>query len=145
MDLDFTAEEVAFRDEVRTWLAENVPRDERPDGGKALREWELAWQRHQYDAGWAGVAWPKEYGGRGLSLLELMIWYEEYARADAPQVAVTFAPRSSPGRPRSRRRTTCRRSCGATWPGVRGSRSRVPDRTWRRCRHARTSTATTSS
>ena len=90
MDLDFTPDEVAFRDEVRTWLADNVPGDERPDGGKALREWELAWQRHQYDAGWAGVAWPKEYGGRGLSLLELMIWYEEYARADAPQVAVTF-------------------------------------------------------
>ncbi len=90
MDLDFTPGELAFRDEVRTWLAENVPRDPRPDGGKALREWELAWQRHQYDAGWAGVAWPREYGGRGLSLLELLIWYEEYAKADAPQVAVTF-------------------------------------------------------
>src|SRR5215218_5204645 len=90
MDLDFTPDEVAFREEVRTWLAENVPRDERPSGGKALREWELGWQHHQYDAGWAGVAWPKEYGGRGLSLLQLMIWYEEYARADAPQVAVTF-------------------------------------------------------
>src|SRR5215218_10242008 len=90
MDLDFTPDEVAFREEVRTWLAENVPRDERPSGGKALREWELGWQHHQYDAGWAGVAWPKAYGGRGLSLLQLMIWYEEYARADAPQVAVTF-------------------------------------------------------
>jgi alkylation response protein AidB-like acyl-CoA dehydrogenase len=90
MDLDFTPAEHAFREEVRTWLTENAPRDERPSGGNALREWELAWQRQQFDAGWAGVAWPKEYGGRGLALLELMIWHEEYARAGAPPAGVTF-------------------------------------------------------
>src|SRR5262249_56407124 len=84
MDLDFTPEELAFRDEVRTWLADNVPHDARPDGGKALREWELAWQRHQYDAGWAGVAWPTEYGGGGPSLLQLVLWYEGEPQARAP-------------------------------------------------------------
>jgi alkylation response protein AidB-like acyl-CoA dehydrogenase len=90
MDLDFTPQEREFRDEVRTWLTENVPREPRPPGGRELREYELGWQRRQYDAGWAGVAWPKEYGGRGLSLLELMIWHEEYARAEAPFAGVTF-------------------------------------------------------
>jgi len=44
----------------------------------------LAWQRAQAAGGWAGIAWPKEVGGRGLSVLEQIVWFEEYARAGAP-------------------------------------------------------------
>ncbi len=46
-----------------------------------------AWQRKMFDAGWAGVSWPKEYGGRGATLMEQVIFIEEMARAEAPPMA----------------------------------------------------------
>ena len=91
MDLDFTAEQAEFREEVRTWLAENAPTEPRPhtwNGG--MREYDLAWQRTQWEGGWAGIAWPKEYGGRGLATLQQLIWYEEYAEAGLPAIDSTF-------------------------------------------------------
>ena len=66
-----------FRAEAREWLQTNVPRHHRPRDGWALREYDTEWQRKQFDGGWAGVSWPKEYGGRGLSLLQELIWHEE--------------------------------------------------------------------
>jgi alkylation response protein AidB-like acyl-CoA dehydrogenase len=84
MKLQVTAEERAFRREVRDWLHANVPREKRPLEGQALRDFDLRWQRRQYEGGWAGISWPREYGGRGLSLVQQLIWYEECARADAP-------------------------------------------------------------
>jgi alkylation response protein AidB-like acyl-CoA dehydrogenase len=78
-----------FRDEVRTWLRENVPGEPRPaTPGPELREFDCAWQRKQFEGGWAGIDWPREYGGRGLSLLEQIIWHEELVRADAPRGSV---------------------------------------------------------
>jgi alkylation response protein AidB-like acyl-CoA dehydrogenase len=85
-----SAEEQAFRQQVRTWLGTNVPRARRPLGGQALRDFDLQWQRRQYEAGWAGISWPREYGGRGLSLVQQLIWYEECARADAPVGGAMF-------------------------------------------------------
>lgn len=90
MNLDFSPDEVAFREEVRDWLADNVPRTPRPHEGPEMRAFDAAWQRKQFDAGYAGIAWPKAYGGRGLSLIEQLIWYEEYARAKAPYVGAMF-------------------------------------------------------
>ena len=77
MDLAVSAAERDFRNRARTWLAENVPRDAAPDDPRASQQLELAWQREQFDSGWAGVNWPSEYGGLGLSLAEQLIWYEE--------------------------------------------------------------------
>jgi alkylation response protein AidB-like acyl-CoA dehydrogenase len=90
MRLQIPAEERAFRREVRGWLQTNVPRGKRPLEGQALREFDLRWQRRQYEGGWAGISWPKEYGGRGSSLVEQVIWYEECARAGAPVGGSTF-------------------------------------------------------
>src|SRR5439155_10091268 len=90
MDVDFSAEQRDFRDEVRTWLTEHAPKDVRPEGGVAIREYDLGWQRTQYEAGWAGISWPTEYGGRGGSLIEQLIWYEEYGRAGLPSVDACF-------------------------------------------------------
>jgi alkylation response protein AidB-like acyl-CoA dehydrogenase len=84
LDLDLTAEELSFRDEVRAWLADNVPAEPRPRDGVEAREYDLAWQARQYEGGWAGISWPTEYGGRGLSTIEQLLWYEEYARVGAP-------------------------------------------------------------
>jgi alkylation response protein AidB-like acyl-CoA dehydrogenase len=73
-----------FRREARTWLQANVPSEPPPEDGPASREFVLAWQRTQSQGGWAGLNWPKEVGGRGLSVLEQIIWFEEYARAGGP-------------------------------------------------------------
>lgn len=90
MNLQFDDGDLAFREEVRTWLAEHVPTGPRPHDGAEMRAFDLAWQRTQHDAGYAGIAWPAEYGGLGLSLTRQLIWYEEYALAGGPDVGVCF-------------------------------------------------------
>lgn len=91
MDLEFTLEERSFREEVRTWLEENKPSESRPKSDDvAQRDFDLAWQRTLYDNGWAGIAWPKAYGGRELGTIAQLIWFEEYARAKAPYLGANF-------------------------------------------------------
>jgi alkylation response protein AidB-like acyl-CoA dehydrogenase len=90
MDLRLNATERQFREELRDWLTANVPREKPPGDRLAMRDFDMAWQRTQYDGGWAGIAWPKEYGGRGLTLVEQMIWYEEAAKAGAPEARCAF-------------------------------------------------------
>ncbi|TAM64530.1 acyl-CoA dehydrogenase family protein [Mycobacterium sp.] len=90
MDIAFCAQDKEFRDEVRTWLRKHVPREQQPVDPGPLREFDLAWQRTQYEGGWAGIAWPREYGGRGMTLTQQLIWHEEYALADGPDVGVNF-------------------------------------------------------
>jgi alkylation response protein AidB-like acyl-CoA dehydrogenase len=85
IDLRYTPEQDAFRSEVRGWLHEHVPRQplqslDTPEGAEEHRRWERTLQQ----ARWAVVTWPREYGGRGSSLLEWLIFEEEYYRADAP-------------------------------------------------------------
>jgi alkylation response protein AidB-like acyl-CoA dehydrogenase len=85
MDLTFSARESAFRDELRAWLANNEPPPEPTEGGEdAHYAWRRDWQRRLYDAGWAAPAWPVEYGGRGASLSESAIYFEELGRARVP-------------------------------------------------------------
>ncbi|HLG95654.1 MAG TPA: acyl-CoA dehydrogenase [Bryobacteraceae bacterium] len=91
MDLNLTPAELKFRDELRAWLRANIPAEwekyrteaEMRDRFEFLR----GWQRKVYEAGWAGIAWPKEYGGRGATLMEQVIFTEEMARAAAPPLA----------------------------------------------------------
>jgi alkylation response protein AidB-like acyl-CoA dehydrogenase len=86
VDLTLSPSEQAFRDELRSWLAENQPGPE-PTGARYdedVFEYRRAWQRKLYEGGWAGVWWPKEYGGRGATLVEGAIFTEELARARAP-------------------------------------------------------------
>jgi alkylation response protein AidB-like acyl-CoA dehydrogenase len=90
MNLDLSPSEIEFREEVRDWLAGNVPKERQPDEGQEMREFDLAWQRKQYEGGWAGISWPKDYGGRGLSTVEQLIWYEEQAKAGAPAAGSCF-------------------------------------------------------
>jgi alkylation response protein AidB-like acyl-CoA dehydrogenase len=91
MDLTFSDKETAFRDELRSWLAENPPEAEPADGGEdAKNEWRKNWQRRLYDAGWAAPAWPHDYGGRGATLTESAIYYEEIGRARVPLAANTL-------------------------------------------------------
>jgi len=85
MDLRYTADEQAFRDEARAWLTEHVPAEPLPsfdtEEGFALhREWE----RTLHGGGWSAVSWPVEYGGRGADYIKWLIFEEEYYRAGAP-------------------------------------------------------------
>ena len=86
-----------FRDEVRTWLNANIPKEIRPKEGMPAREFDLHWQKTLCDHGWAGISWPKEYGGRGLSLIEQMVWHEEYSRARAPYLGSLFVATNHAG------------------------------------------------
>jgi alkylation response protein AidB-like acyl-CoA dehydrogenase len=85
--------EQAFREELRAWLAEVVPS---LPPTPSLRNWQerrafdLDWQRRLYDGGYAGVSWPKEYGGRDASATEQLVFLEEIARAHAPDVGMNF-------------------------------------------------------
>ncbi len=91
MDFDFTPEQQAFRAEVRAWLPAHVPADlkgrsftsSRADRAEVdrLREW----QRTLHKAGYVGIDWPAEYGGRGASIMEQIILYEEMSRTASPQ------------------------------------------------------------
>ena len=83
MDLTFSESELAFRDELRSWLQDNVPGDP-PEGEDDAYRFRRDWQRKLYDGGWAAVHWPREFGGRDASLVEAAIFNEELARARAP-------------------------------------------------------------
>ncbi len=92
MNFDFTESEEAFRKEVRSWLERNLPDDLRGrafaasradvDEVRRLR----GWQKTMHQAGYVGMDWPKEFGGRGAAITEMVILYQEMARAESPQI-----------------------------------------------------------
>jgi alkylation response protein AidB-like acyl-CoA dehydrogenase len=86
MDLRDTQEEAAFRAELRAWIGANLPEERRGGRGGAQRfeEFGRDWSRKLYDAGYAGLTWPKEYGGAGAPSSYQGIFYEEMAAAAAP-------------------------------------------------------------
>ena len=83
MDFNDTPEEARFREEAASWLAENAPTD---DAFRALTPLEQAkvWQKQKYDAGWACMGWAPEFGGRGASAIEEVIWRQEESQYDLP-------------------------------------------------------------
>ena len=92
IDFAQSPEEQAFRASVRDWLAANLPDGwgtphfPKPKGAAEKVAFARRWQRVLYDGGWAGLAWPAEYGGRALTPLQHLIFNEEYVRAGAPEM-----------------------------------------------------------
>ncbi|NWK96093.1 acyl-CoA dehydrogenase [Sphingobium lactosutens] len=86
MDLTYTPQQQAFREEVRAWLEAHVPAQplEHYDATREGFEAHRAWEKTLQSGDWGMVTWPKEYGGRGLDLIQWLIFEEEYARAGAP-------------------------------------------------------------
>ena len=91
MDLQFSAEDRAFADELRQWLTDRLDGDFAAvrDQGAPGREYEavdarIAWERELGRAGFIGMAWPKEVGGLDLSLSRQLIFWDEYLRAGGP-------------------------------------------------------------
>jgi alkylation response protein AidB-like acyl-CoA dehydrogenase len=93
MDFHFAPEEEAFRHELRSWLAANLPRDYDPEKfawGMDVEErfrFQMIWHRKLHEGRWVGIHWPKEYGGRGATLIEQLIFHEELERVQAPRPA----------------------------------------------------------
>ena len=93
MELRYSEADEAFRAELHAWLdgaLAALPPQPPRDAWVERRKWDTDWQRRLFDAGYAGLHWPKEYGGRGASPTEQLIFYEETARARAPYVGVNF-------------------------------------------------------
>jgi alkylation response protein AidB-like acyl-CoA dehydrogenase len=92
MDFADIPEHAAFRTELRDWLEANLTedlkvedaQDQRVSPDRETLERRRAWQKKMHEAGWVGISWPKDYGGRGAGLIERVIWDEEYAAARAP-------------------------------------------------------------
>ena len=87
MDLGLTPSETKFRDELRAWLKANLPAKmvKTAESGAEYFGYLKNWQRKLYEGKYAGVSWPKEFGGRGASFIEQAIFQEELALADAPE------------------------------------------------------------
>src|SRR5438445_3411044 len=84
MDLRDTTEEAAFRREVRDFIARNLPADSKQRGARRFEDADSEWSRRLGEAGYAGLTWPKEYGGAGAPYSHQAIFLEELARAEAP-------------------------------------------------------------
>src|ERR1700757_1539001 len=93
MELRYSEADESFRAELRAWLADALPALPPQPAREAWderRKWDTDWQRRLFDAGYAGLHWPREYGGAGASPTEQLIFYEETTRARAPYVGVNF-------------------------------------------------------
>ena len=87
MDLNYSAEELAFRDEVRAWLRANLPADLREKGERYAhlsKEDLLRWHKILAKQGWVAPAWPKEWGGTGWNVVQRYLFEEELGYAGAP-------------------------------------------------------------
>jgi alkylation response protein AidB-like acyl-CoA dehydrogenase len=99
MDFADSPEHAAFRAEFRHWLEANLPpeicvddvADQRVAPDRETLEKRIAWQKKMHAAGWVGISWPKEYGGRGAGFMEQVIFDEEYFRARAPVLPTASA------------------------------------------------------
>src|SRR5215203_2053607 len=87
MDLTLSPSEEEFRDEVRTWLQENHPGPEPEAGLNEVMAFRRDWQLKLHAAGWAGISWPQEFGGRGATMIEQAIFAAEATRQEAPSPA----------------------------------------------------------
>jgi len=85
MDLNYSPEELAFRDEVRSWLAANLPQ-ELKDRGHLSKEELMRWHRILAQKGWVAPAWPKEWGGTGWNVVQRYIFEEELGYAGSPPI-----------------------------------------------------------
>ena len=98
MDFKFSAEDEAFRKELSGWLKANLPKAGKSEGGgdsegEFMREssaddWNrrVEWHKKMHAGGWVGISWPKEYGGRGATLTQQIIYNEEMAKVNSPML-----------------------------------------------------------
>jgi len=137
VDFKYPPQAEKFRQEVRAWLEVNAPKHEHPPYDAIPvandEEWEerKVWYRKLHSGGWIGIAWPREYGGRGADVMEAVVFHEELARfhAHLPYIGAGVAlavPRLSNGAPRRRKNASSPKSFPAKRPGARATPSPTP-------------------
>ena len=110
MNFDDTPQEAAFRAEAKAWISANAPKQYEEElrksslGRTALKDANIlevakAWQKKKADAGWACLHWPKEYGGRGSSPIERVIWQQEEGPFGKLSAACSSSATACAGRP----------------------------------------------
>ena len=129
MDFDYSPQEESFRQELRSWLKTNLPEEYDPETFETLDEdarfkIRLKWQKKLHAVGLVGVHWPKEYGGRGATVVEQAIYQQEMARVRAPGVANPLGisivgPTLMHWGLKNRRNAMCRKSSARKKFGVR--------------------------
>ena len=158
MDFADTPEHAAFRREFRAWLEANLTddlkvedaQDQRVSPDRETLEKRIAWQKKMHAAGWVGISWPKEYGGRGASFMQQVIFDEEYFRARAPILPGTVGMSLlGPtlihwGTEEQKKRYLPKILSAATRSGARAIPSRAPAPTSPACAPARSTKATIS-
>src|SRR6266481_3587869 len=95
MDLNLTADELKFRDELRAWLKANAPKDWdefREESMEKRFDYLRRWQRKLFEGGWAGMSRPKAYGGGGARRMEQVIFWQAMALADGPPIGHPLGP-----------------------------------------------------
>ena len=93
MELHYSDSDEKFRKELRSWLKDSVPAHGKAPpmhDWAARRDYDTRWQRKMFEAGYAGVGWPREQGGMGAPAATQLVYYEELARARAPHIGVNF-------------------------------------------------------
>ena len=92
MDLNYSPEAEEFRTEIRSWLEANLPEGWFDEGfsmsPEERAEFNATWTSKLFEGGWICAGWPKEYGGKGLSLIQQVVLAEEFARAEAPMLSL---------------------------------------------------------
>ena len=94
MDFKFSVEDEAFRAELSGWLKANLPSAGKSEEGadfmreSSAEDWKrrLEWHKKMHAGGWVGISWPKEYGGRGATLTQQIIYNEELAKVNSPML-----------------------------------------------------------
>ena len=132
MDLALKPDDEAFAASFREWLETHL---QRPPAFVDLAqevEWGRQWQATLAVDHWVGVHWPTEYGGKGLTLLQQLIWYEEYAARGFPGIDACFVGNSHAGPTLITRATDAisHRSCRPRRSGASSSASLTPGATW---------------
>jgi alkylation response protein AidB-like acyl-CoA dehydrogenase len=93
MDLRYSEEDETFRAQLSAWLAKEVSAHGAPPPASdwsARRAYDTAWQQKLFEAGYAGLHWPREFGGQGARVVRQLVYYEEIARHRAPPIGVNF-------------------------------------------------------
>ena len=159
MDFADSPEHAAFRSEIRRWLETNLPSeicvddatDQRVAPDREPLEKRIQWQKTMHAAGWVGLSWPKEYGGRGANFMQQVIFDEEYTRARAPILPGGERPQPARPEPDSLGHGRAEAAPPAAHPqtptssGARAFPSPTPAAIWRACAPARSTTETISS
>ncbi len=94
MDFKFSADDEAFRAEFRSWLHANLPKASKSEDDldfmreSSADDWKrrLEWHKKMHSGGWVGISWPKEFGGRGATLTQQIIYNEELSKVDSPML-----------------------------------------------------------